>query len=382
MNICVDVSAMLQQSAGIGRYERELLPRMRRLAGRDQISIFFNNSRRVQLPPQHADLQRHRVASGNKAWRLRVAADYLRGSDRDASFPGVDLFFAAEHLLPRFRRIRSVITIYDLSYLLLPESHTRMSRVYQQRLMPHFARHADRIIVTSEATRQDLLRCYGTPAEKIQVIPGGVDQRFSAPITAEERARVRARHDLPRRYLLYVGTLEPRKNIAGLLEAYASLLRRGLADEVAIVLAGRPGWRYKPILRRIDELGLGGRVRRLGFVADDDLPALYGEAEAFVFPSFYEGFGLPPLEALACGTPVLTSAVSSLPEVVGEAGLLVDPRDTGQLAAALEALLYDGELAARLRAAGPPQAAPFTWERTAEQTLALLRGLAGPARRA
>lgn len=373
MNICVDISAMLQQSAGIARYVREMLPRLRRLASGDQISLFFNNSRRVTLPPQHADLARYSVALTNKTWRLRVAADYLRRSDMDACFPGIDLFFATDHLLPRLRRTRCVINIRDLSYLLQPAFHNRLSRIYQQALMPRFAEHADRIIVPSEVTRRDLLRCYGLAGDKLSVVPEGVDERYREAIRPHERARVRARHALPGRYLLYVGTLEPRKNIVGLLEAYAALLRRGLADDLTLVLAGKPGWRYAPTLRRIGKLGIEARVRRLGFVAEEDLPALYAEASAFVFPSFYEGFGLPPLEAMACGTPVIASNTASLPEVVGEAGLLIDPHDTRQLTAALEALLADEHLAARLRAAGPQQAAPFTWERTAERTLALLR---------
>jgi glycosyltransferase involved in cell wall biosynthesis len=377
MNICVDASPMLQQFAGIARYGREMLPRLRNQARDDQISIFFNNRGRVAVPSQHSDLARYSVGWGNKLWRLRVAADYLLGRDLDAAFPGVDVFFATDHLLPRFRRIRSVINIRDLSFQLQPEFHNRLSRLYQQRMMPRFACHADMIIVPSRATHDDLRRHYAVPTEKISVIPEGVDARFLHPVTPPDVARARDRYGMKGRYLLYLGTLEPRKNVDGLLAAYAALLARGEAGDVRLVLAGKPGWRYGPTLAHIAALGLESRVQRVGFVAEDDLPALYAGAEAFVFPSFYEGFGLPVLEALAAGAPVITSSVSSLPEVVGEAGLLVDPQDGRALAEAIGAVLRDGELRARLRAAGPPQARRFSWERTAEATLALLRKLGG-----
>ncbi len=327
MNLCFDYSAALQQGAGIGRYGREMLPRLRELLGDDQLSLFTNNAGQVKRDPALAALRWHTVPWSNKVWRLRVALDYLRRGTADHYLPGVDLFFAADHLLPRLGRAAGVINIRDLSYLTHPGYHRRFSRVYQRLMMPHFARHARAIVVPSAATRADLITYYRTPPERITVIPEGVDAQFHQPVTPSAVAALRARLGLARPFILYVGTLEPRKNIIGLLDAFAALVADPALPAVDLVLGGGRGWLYQPTLDHLARLDLGDRVRQIGYVADADLPALYGAAAVFAFPSWAEGFGLPPLEALACGTPVVASSAASLPEVVGDAGLLVDPAE-------------------------------------------------------
>jgi glycosyltransferase involved in cell wall biosynthesis len=209
----------------------------------------------------------------------------------------------------------------------------------------------------------------------VRVIYLGHSPAFRPIADATELARIRARYALPDRFILYLGTIEPRKNLVMLLDAYEMLRTR---DEAAppLVLAGRPGWRCEPVLRRGRERGLEGQVRFTDWVADDDLPAIVNAAAAFVYPSLYEGFGLPPLEAMACGTPVLCSNTSSLPEVVGDGGLLLDPHDARAWAAALARVLSDECLRADLRARGLAQARQFSWERTARETLAVYHSLA------
>jgi glycosyltransferase involved in cell wall biosynthesis len=376
MNLCVDVSAALQQGAGIGRYGRELLRQLVAQADPGEISTFRNNAGRTPLPPELATLPAYSVRDGNKPWRLNVAADYALGRGRDALLPGVGLFYATDHLLPRLRHIPSVLTVHDLSYLLLPQYHSRLSGAYQRHMMPRFVRQARHIIAPSNATKRDIVAHYNIESSKITVIPEAINTNQMHPVNEVRRQEIRRRYELPERYMLYLGTLEPRKNVIALLEAFAALIAQGRADGVQLVLAGRRGWLYKATLDRINELGLASRVQQLGFVPDEDLPALYAQAELFAFPSFYEGFGLPPLEAMACGTPVVASNTSSLPEVVGDAGLLVAPNDYMALAEAINAVIERPELRFRLRQASIKQAACFSWERTARETLALLREVA------
>ena len=375
MHVCFDYSAALQQSAGIGRYGREMLPRLRDALLPDSLSLFANDVPRLAIPAELDTYERFTVPWNNKQWRLRVAVDYLRGRDRDALLPQVDLFFAADHLLPRFRSIRSIINIRDLSFVLFPRYHTRYSRTFQRLLMPRFAHHATHIVVPSRSTQQDVQAHYAVPPERITVIPEGVDDQFRRPVDTNERARIRHAYDLPHPYVLYVGTLEPRKNIGGLVDAFAEVVRSSDGAPLDLVLAGKLGWLHEPILERIAASGLGERVRRIGYVAEGDLPALYATAELFAFPSWYEGFGLPPLEAMACGTPVVSSNAGSLAEVVGDAGLLVDPGSPRELTAAIRAVVEQPDLRARLGHAGRQRAAAYTWERTAHETAKLVKGV-------
>jgi glycosyltransferase involved in cell wall biosynthesis len=375
MNVCFDYSAALQQGAGIGRYGREMLPRLRDALAPDTASVFTNNAARLAWPAPLQPYQRFSVPWSNKTWRLRVALDYLLGRDRDALLPGVDLFFAADHLLPRFRAIKSIINIRDLSFVLFPQYHTRGSRVFQRLLMPRFARHATHIVVPSRSTQRDVVAQYAVPAERITVIPEGVDDRFRQPLLPDDQERIRHTYSLPHPFVLYVGTWEPRKNVEGLVRAFADVVRSFDGAPLDLVLAGKLGWLHEPITQQIAASGLGDRVRRIGYVAEGDLPALYAAATVFAFPSWYEGFGLPPLEAMACGTPVVASNAGSLAEVVGDAGLLVDPAAPHELAAALRAVVEQPDLRLRLSHAGRQRAAAYTWERTARGTAALCRKL-------
>jgi glycosyltransferase involved in cell wall biosynthesis len=219
------------------------------------------------------------------------------------------------------------------------------------------------ILADSESTRRDLEELMGVSGARILVLYPGVEDRFRRVRQPAELERVRARYGLPRRFILGVGTLQPRKNFAGLIEAFA----RAKAEDLDLVIAGGPGWLYEDIREAIDRHDVEGSVHLLGFVDDVDLPALYTLATVFAFPSWYEGFGLPLLEAMACGTPVVAANNSSLPEVAGDAALLVDAASTDQLVNALHVLLTDRAQRERLIAAGHKQARGFTWARAASR---------------
>lgn len=363
--IVVDVSAAVHHRAGLGRYAAELVKALIPLLP-DRLAIFYHDARRADLFPPLDLLPARPHPLPAKPWRLQVMlADFLR-RPMDALVGPACLFHATEHLLPPFRNLPSVFTLHDLVFRLYPETHMPLNRWFLTLMMPRFLRRADAVIAISECTRQDAIRWYRVPEERIHVVYEGVDARFR-PAPLERVAAVRARYRLPDRFILYVGTIEPRKNLPTLFAAYRSLLERW--PDLGLVVAGRPGWLTEGTFRALRELGLEERVQFLGHVPDEDLPALYSAAAVFAFPSLYEGFGLPPLEAMACGTPVVVSDAAALPEIVGETGLRVPPDRPVDWAAALAALLSDESLRARFREAGLRRAARFRWEETAARTV-------------
>ncbi|MHB0857460.1 MAG: glycosyltransferase family 4 protein [Anaerolineae bacterium] len=287
-----------------------------------------------------------------------------------------DVLFVPSHVVPLLHPRRCVVTIHDLGYLRFPRAHTRWSRLYLDASTRWSAQVARLVIADSEATRADLLAFYGIAPEKVRVVyPAGVEglRPITDPATLE---RVRAKYRTGARYMLYVGTLQPRKNLVTLVQAYAALVQQGRLDgDVRLVLAGKQGWLYDEIVTAVEEAGLGGRVIVPGYVADEDLAALLSGALAFVYPSLHEGFGLPILEAMACDTPVICSNASSLPEVAGDAALLVDPHDVAGLADAMAAVSRDAALRADLVQRGRLRMQVFSWERCAQGVLDVLESV-------
>jgi glycosyltransferase involved in cell wall biosynthesis len=291
------------------------------------------------------------------------------------------LFHAPGFVLPLFNSLPGVVTVHDLAYLLYPAHFPTKRRHYFQWLVPPSLRRARRIITVSENSKRDLCRLLAVPEEKVRVIYNGVEPQFRVATQPALVERVRAKYELPPKIVLSVGVLEPRKNLERLVQAFALLRQRGI--EHRLVLVGAAGWGYENLLRLPRELGLDDAVRFLGFVSQADLPLLYNAADLFVYPSLYEGFGLPALEAMACGTPVVVSHVSSLPEVVGDAGVLVDPHSVEGIAEAIYRCLRSDGLREELREAGLKQAARFSWHEAARQTLQVYREvLAIPDRKA
>jgi glycosyltransferase involved in cell wall biosynthesis len=288
---------------------------------------------------------------------------------------GLDLLHSTDFIPPALGIQRSVITVHDLNFLYYPQFLTDESRRYYNQQIRWAVRRADHILADSHATKSDLVSLLEVPPEKVTVVHLAADAAFH-PVTDAEAGRISGKYGLELGYLLCVGTLEPRKNLPGLLQAYRLLLDTGTTT-APLVLIGGKGWLYDEVFELMEALRLEGHVRFLHDVPDTDLPGMYNAASVLTTPSFYEGFGLPALEAMACGTPVVVADRASLPEVVGDAGLLVDPDDTDSIAQALGRVLTDDPLRARMRELGLAQAASFTWERAAQATLAVYREVAG-----
>ncbi|RME35317.1 MAG: glycosyltransferase family 1 protein [Thermoflexia bacterium] len=378
LKVCLDLSPIVHQKAGLASYARELTTQLVVMEpGVSWVAFHYDRYPPTPLPSPLDALPRRVVPWGAYRWRLTTALRHFLGLSMDGFFQGVDLFHATEHLLPRLSSVRTVFTLHDLIFLFYPETHKPLNRWFLTLMMPRFLRAADAVIAVSECTKRDAVRAYGIPEEKITVIYEGVSPRFR-PASPEAIQAVRAKYRLPERFILYVGTIEPRKNLTALLEAYAALQSRNTQHAARLVIVGKKGWLYGGFFRRLRELGLEERVHFTGYVPDGDLPAIYSAADLFVFPSLYEGFGLPVLEAMACGVPVVCSNTSSLPEVAGDAALLADPTDIRALVAAMERALTDEALRASLRARGLERARQFTWEEAAKRTVEVYHQVLGP----
>ncbi|MCS7284049.1 MAG: glycosyltransferase family 1 protein [Anaerolineae bacterium] len=280
-----------------------------------------------------------------------------------------DLVHGPVYVVPLGTSIPAVVTVHDLSFLRFPRFFRPANRLYL-RLFTYLSVHrARRVLAVSAYTARETEQLLGVRREKIRVVYHGVDPVFR-PLRPHEVAAFRARHGLPDRFVLYVGTLEPRKNLVRLVQAVARLSE---ADRPFLVLAGARGWYDEEIFATVERLNLKDRVLFPGYIPNEQLPLWYNAAQAFAYPSLYEGFGMPVLEALACGTPVLTSTASALPEAAGDGALLVDPTDVGAIADGLHRLLTDEALREELRERGLAHAARFSWARTAAETVALYR---------
>ncbi|MDW8396007.1 MAG: glycosyltransferase family 1 protein [Anaerolineae bacterium] len=378
--ITLDYTPAIHQTAGIARLTRELVRALLALESPHQISLFVMGRPAPSVPIANLINTRHlplRVSRWSDRWlyrlwfraRLAVPVQLFAGT--------CDLYHATDFVLPPLRAgTRSVLTVHDLSFERDPESAPPRLLPFLRRIVPDSVRRATHVIADSAATARDLETLYGTPAHKISVVYSGVDQRFSpyrdTLYMQRRRSYVLRRYGIgDQPFVLTVGTLQRRKNHLRLVQAFARVCHSWRCPEVQLVIAGGKGWLYDEVLEAVHQLGLRERVRFVGYVEDDDLPHLYRAASVFAFPSLYEGFGLPPLEAMASGVPVVASNVSSLPEVVGDAGALVDPLDVSALAEALEQALCDEAWRARCMARGLERAAHFTWQRAAEQVLGL-----------
>lgn len=272
---------------------------------------------------------------------------------------------------------KRVVTVHDATVFVHPETHTLLDNFLHRVYVPALLGHVDAVITLSESAKQGLMQHLRLEPDRIRVVPLAADPTFR-PASVDHMESVLTRHQLERGFVLYVGALEPRKNLPTLLRAFARL-RRELPD-VTLVIVGAPRWKFSAIPRVLDQLNLRQAVRFAGYVADADLPALYSAASVFCFPSLAEGFGLPVVEAMACGTPVVCSNASALPELAGEAALLVEPTDPDAIASALTRVLRQPDLAGELRERGLARAARFSWERTASETLDVYRSVLNTSR--
>ncbi len=364
MLIGIDASrAVASHPTGTERYSQRLIAALLAEDTPHRFRLYFRTA-----PPAGHFQERgaeHTVIPFPRLWT------HIRLSWEIARHPPEALFVPA-HVLPLVHPPLSLVTVHDLGYCYFPRAHPRLQRLYLDLSTRWNARAAAHILADSQATRSDLIRWYGTPPEKITVAYPGLDLTPPPVQPTAHLEAVKARYGIPGDYLLYLGTLQPRKNLARVIAAFAELRRR-MPDTRAItlVLAGQRGWLYHGLFAQVERLGLTDHVRFTGYIPDADKAPLLSGALAFVFPSLYEGFGLPVLEAQACGCPVITSTTSSLPEVAGEAALLVDPHDTDAIAAAIARVVGDPRLRQNLRERGwaNVQRPVFSWRTCARTVL-------------
>ena len=289
--------------------------------------------------------------------QLRVPLDLRR--------EGIDLFHAPHYVLPPLTPCKSVVTIHDCIHLRFPQYlPNRLAYAYARSSLWFATHRSNRVLTVSEASKRDILRYFRIPEGKINVIPNAIDERFGEAPTPDEIERVRERYQLNAPYVLYAGNIKPHKNLERLIEAFHTLRHDSDLEHVKMLIIGDEISKYATLRRAVHKYKLHKHVRFFGFVPDKTLAVLYRLARVFVFPSLYEGFGLPPLEAMASGTPVITSNVSSLPEVVGDAAILIDPLDPGAIADAMRRVLMDSALRETLRAKGLQRVGEFSWERS------------------
>jgi glycosyltransferase involved in cell wall biosynthesis len=360
------------RSAGIHRYLLNTLVNLPKVDPALSFTVFTGKAR---LPDADRwTVRRSRLPTGSAAGRIvweQALAPLALARVRP------DLLHGMAFALPLLWGGPSVVTIFDLSFLRYPDRLSTSRRLYL-RLITRFSAHrAHRVLAISQSGKAEIAALLGVPSGKIDVAVPGVEPDF-CPLPVRQVADFRVRYGLPGRFILYLGTLEPRKNLEILLRAYADLPQRGV---VKLLLVGGKGWQTEPIFALIEQLGLADDVVTPGFVPRETLPLWYNASEVFVYPSVYEGFGLPLVEAMACGVPVVASNTTSLPEAVGQDGLLLPPDDVGAWSSALAALLDDAPARADLAARGQRRARQFTWERTARQTvLSYHRALGAPGR--
>ena len=365
--------ANARKRAGIGNYCYGLLRAMAELPGDVSYRVYLDRAPLDDFPvdPDKVDI---RVLPPAKGWTFRRLAKELRHNPPD-------VFFTAGIQVPMFVPCPRVATVLDLAYMTFPSYFAWRLRLLGPLRARLAVRMADHLMAISEATKNDLVRLLKAPPDSITVAHLGCSAQFGSCRDADEIRRVRQAHDLPERYVLYVGRLQPRKNIGRLIEAFEKLREHRPDLPQHLVIAGDKGWLYDAIFDAASHSGAKDFIRFVGFVPETDLPILISEADVLALVSLWEGFGLPVVEAMACGTAVVTSDRSSLPEVAGDAALLVDPYDADAISRALDYLLTDDAARAALEAKGIERARAFTWENTARATLDALVRVSGPAAR-
>src|SRR3984893_13643003 len=367
MRIAIDYTAATRQAAGIGNYVRSLVDAMLAQDDTNQYTLLtsgrpprerpFPTAKNVRgrsliIPDRYLNILWYR-------WRLPISATFFTGQG--------DIYHGPHFLLPPLNgKLRKVVTVHDLAFLEHPEYAVPELAAYLTKVVPEAVASSDVVAAVSQVTGQTLIEHFKTPSEKITVIPNGIRPPFRRITDPILLGATQHKYGLKHPLVLGVGTLEPRKNHAGLIKAFYKAQASGGKGRqqrpAMLALVGGPGWLYEETRQLVADLKLEKKVRFLGRVSELELITLYSMADVFAFPSFFEGFGVPPLEAMACGAPVITSNTSSLPEVVGDAALLVDPNDISALCQALQTLLENEQLRSELVQKGYRQAQKYTWD--------------------
>ena len=367
MRIGIDATAVPPKPMGAGLYIIYLVREIANLESDFEFVVFAQD----YLRPFFADIDNPRVKIrwvGNMHPGIRLVWEQIR-------FPvlirgeELDLLHSPHYTMPLSKPVKEIVTFHDLIFLIYPELHTRAKRVFFPWMMRRSARKADLIITDSDSTKRDAAKLLGVDLKKMVTVPLGYQEIFKPIHDKHVLQSIKKQYKVPDKFILYVGAIEPRKNVPLLLRVYKRIVEQGYPHH--LVIPGKMGWMVKQVIPLIKELGIEESVNLMGYVPYVDLPAIYNLADLFVYPSVYEGFGLPPLEAMACGTPVITSNISSMPEVVGDAAILVPPNDEDALYESIIHLLADSDYRKELRTKGLKRATQFTWKHTAQKTLAL-----------
>jgi glycosyltransferase involved in cell wall biosynthesis len=347
---------------GIGTYVRNLIHHLARIDQRTEYVLLCRPQDRdvIALPGPNFRLVPESAGPYSIAEQVRIPMALRREH--------ADLFHSPHYVLPPLVHCRSVVTIHDCIHLMFPQYLPgRLAHAYAKTQMWTSAHRSDRVLTVSETSKQDILRRFRIPADKVTVVYNAIDERLTDPPAPEEFGRVRVRYQLKDPFALYVGNIKPHKNLERLIEAFHGLRQQPEFELLKLVIIGDEISKYQGLRRAVHQHKLHKHVRFFGFVGPETLAVLYRLARVFVFPSLYEGFGLPPLEAMYFGTPVVTSNVSSMPEVVGDAAILVDPYSADSIAEGMRRALLDQALRDTLRERGMARAREFSWERSAEQ---------------
>lgn len=381
MRIGIDIRSLAAgRRTGVEEYTIGLLRELFRSGPEHEYILFFNAWGTAEpdltWASSYPNVTVRRFRIPNKL--LNLSLWYLRYPKLDRLVGGTDVFFMPNLNFAAFSRsVKLIVTAHDLSFEFFPETFS-----WKQRLW-HFAinfrsllRRADRVIAVSKSTKDDLITRYRLPESKVQVIHSGIDERFRVMDRNDlSLLAIKEKYRLPYKFILYLGTIEPRKNLGALLSAFEAYQRSAVGDEMTryeLVLAGRPGWKYTELFAAIDRSPFRDKIHMIGFVDDADKPALYNLASLFVYPSFYEGFGFPPLEALASGVPTIASHSASLPEVIGAAGVLIDPYRPDEIYQAMRNILGDKLYQARLKERALVERSLFSWSESGRVFLELL----------
>jgi glycosyltransferase involved in cell wall biosynthesis len=372
MRVAIDARKL--HDFGIGTYIRNLLKQLARL---DRDTEYVLLTREEDLSVAHqlgANFRTVLEPAPNYSVREQIHVPWVLLREKP------DVFHAPHYVLPIGVRAHSVVTIHDCIHLMFPQYlPNRAAYTYARLAMWSATRRSDSILTVSQASKRDILHFFAVPPEKVVVVHNAIDERFLVQPPDIELQRVRERYQLQHGFILYTGNIKPHKNLVRLIEAF-SQIRQGPFQELKLLIIGDEISKLPALRRAVHQLKLHKHVRFLGYIPDETLAVLYRSAEVFVFPSLYEGFGLPPLEAMASGTPVVTSNTSSMPEVTGGAAVLVDPYDVGSIVDGVRRVLTDPSLAAELRRKGPLRAREFSWARSVARTKELYEAVAAGSR--
>ena len=365
MRIGIDCRLPAYHMGGISQYLLYLLPALAQLDEQNSYHLFHSfREKRDLTPPNAGNFHRHTAWTPchHRLEQWSLGAELLPHR--------LELHHSPDFIPPKFGAKRFVITVHDLNFIYYPQYLTEESRRYYLHQIEWATRHAAHISADSEQTRQDLIEQLKVPAKKVTTIPLAANPLYSQPISEHAAKQTLAKYKLPAGYILFVGTLEPRKNIPTLLQAYAQLRAEQLFD-LPLLLVGGKGWLYEEIFATIERLNLSDDVIHLQGISDSELAHLYKMASVLTTPSHYEGFGLPALEAMHCGCPIILSDRGSLPEVAGNAGIILPPEDISAWANSISKVVTDSECRQKMIDAGKQQATKFNWQKTARLTLSI-----------